>query len=85
MRSSVDKHLGPEGHRERLRQRFVKSGRGAMADYELLELLLTYVIPRIDTEPLAKAPTAAPNARTRAKPVAFAVLPASRLKSATTL
>jgi len=26
-----------------------------MADYELLELLLTYVIPRIDTKPLAKA------------------------------
>ena len=26
-----------------------------MADYELLELLLTYVLPRIDTKPLAKA------------------------------
>lgn len=26
-----------------------------MADYELLELLLTYVIPRIDTKPLAKS------------------------------
>ena len=26
-----------------------------MADYELLELLLTYVIPRIDTKPIAKS------------------------------
>jgi len=26
-----------------------------MADYELLELLLTYVIPRVDTKPMAKA------------------------------
>jgi len=55
MRSAIDKHTGPEGHRERLRQRFKKSGRNAMADYELLELLLTYVIPRIDTKPIAKA------------------------------
>ena len=54
MRSSFDKHIGPEGHRDRLRQRFVKAGRSALADYELLELLLTYVIPRIDTKPLAK-------------------------------
>ncbi len=54
MGSSVDKHLGPEGHRERLRKRFAKSGRNAMADYELLELLLTYALPRVDTKPLAK-------------------------------
>jgi len=44
----------PAGHRERLRQRFKKGGRYALADYELLELLLTYVIPRRDTKPLAK-------------------------------
>lgn len=55
MRSLDDKHLGPQGHRERLRKRFAKSGRSAMADYELLELLLTYVIPRINTKPFAKA------------------------------
>ena len=29
-------------------------GRSALADYELLELLLTYVIPRRDTKPIAK-------------------------------
>lgn len=44
-----------EGHRKRLRGRFLKGGRNALADYELLELLLTYVIPRADTKPIAKA------------------------------
>ena len=42
------------GHRQRLRERFAKSGRSALADYELLELLLTYGIPRIDTKAIAK-------------------------------
>jgi len=37
-----------------LRQRFLKSGRSALADYELLELLLSYAIPRKDTKPIAK-------------------------------
>jgi DNA repair protein RadC len=44
-----------KGHRERLRQRFLKNGRKSLADYELLELLLTYAIPRKDTKPMAKA------------------------------
>jgi len=43
------------GHRKRLRERFLKSGVSGFQDYELLELLLTYVIPRKDTKPLAKA------------------------------
>ena len=44
------------GHRERLRDRFASSGSGdALADYELLELLLFRVIPRADTKPIAKA------------------------------
>jgi DNA repair protein RadC len=44
------------GHRERLRERFVSAGSGdALADYELLELLLFRVIPRADTKPIAKA------------------------------
>jgi DNA repair protein RadC len=42
------------GHRERLRERFLASG-DALADYELLELLLFRVIPRADTKPIAKA------------------------------
>ena len=41
-------------HRQRLRDRFEKSGAEGMHDYELLELLLTYAIPRMDVKPLAK-------------------------------
>ena len=43
-----------QGHRTRLRQRFLKSGTEAMPDYELLELILFRAIPRRDTKPLAK-------------------------------
>lgn len=43
------------GHRERLRDRFNEAGADALADYELLELLLFRVIPRADTKALAKA------------------------------
>src|SRR3569832_2484898 len=43
------------GHRERLRDRFVKGGAAAMPDYELLELTLFSALPRKDTKPLAKA------------------------------
>jgi DNA repair protein RadC len=42
------------GHRERLRARF-RDKPDALADYELLELLLFRSIPRRDTKPLAKA------------------------------
>jgi len=44
-----------EGHRERLRERFRNSGADALADYELLELILNSALPRRDTKPLAKA------------------------------
>ncbi|WP_416799210.1 RadC family protein [Ciceribacter azotifigens] len=43
------------GHRDRLRTRFRESGEAALADYELLELLLFRLIPRRDTKPIAKA------------------------------
>ncbi len=43
------------GHRDRLRQRFVDAGPEALADYELLELVLFRSIPRRDVKPLAKA------------------------------
>ena len=43
------------GHRERLRARFREAGADALADYELLELLLFRAIPRRDVKPLAKA------------------------------
>ena len=46
---------GTDGHRERLRARFLKSGADTLPDYELLELTLFAALPRRDTKPLAKA------------------------------
>lgn len=43
------------GHRERLRNRFLQGGEAALADYELLELILFMAQPRRDMKPLAKA------------------------------
>jgi DNA repair protein RadC len=47
--------FGPQGHRERLRARFEKSGLDGLADYEVAELVLTLAIPRGDVKPLAKS------------------------------
>lgn len=43
------------GHRERLRGKLLKQGESALADYEVLELLLCAFIPRRDVKPIAKA------------------------------
>ncbi|MGD9649235.1 MAG: UPF0758 domain-containing protein, partial [Dongiaceae bacterium] len=42
------------GHRERLRGRFLQGGVDALADYELLEMILFMAKPRGDMKPLAK-------------------------------
>ncbi len=42
------------GHRQRLKQRFLLGNGRDMADYELLELVLTLAVPRRDVKPLAK-------------------------------
>lgn len=42
------------GHRQRLRDRFRKSGLEGFADYEIVELLLTLAIPRSDVKQPAK-------------------------------
>lgn len=42
------------GHRQRLRERFLKSGLESFADYEAVELLLTLAIPRKDVKVPAK-------------------------------
>ncbi len=42
------------GHRKRLRERLLGAGSDALADYELLELVLFSALPRRDTKPLAK-------------------------------
>jgi len=47
-----DKNL--EGHRNRVRERFRKGGLSALADYEIVELLLTMGQPRRDCKPAAK-------------------------------
>jgi len=43
-----------QGHRKRLREKFVKSGLAGFHDYEIVELLLTLGSPRKDCKPLAK-------------------------------
>jgi DNA repair protein RadC len=43
------------GHRDRLRTRLRDAGADALADYELLELILFRALPRRDVKPLAKA------------------------------
>lgn len=42
------------GHRQRLRERFLKSGFAGMAEHEVVELLLTLAIPRKDVKKPAK-------------------------------
>lgn len=48
-------HAHYHGHRDRLRARYRDNGETALADYEVLELLLFRLIPRKDTKPIAKA------------------------------
>ena len=44
----------PEGHRKRLRQKFIKSGLKGFHDYEIVELLLSLGTPRKDCKQQAK-------------------------------
>lgn len=43
-----------EGHRQRLRTKFLKSGLDSFHDYEIIELLLTFGTPRKDCKQIAK-------------------------------
>ncbi len=43
------------GHRQRLRERFLKAGFDGFADHEVVELILTLAIPRLDVKQPAKA------------------------------
>jgi DNA repair protein RadC len=45
---------GPHGHRGRMREKLLERGPGALADYELLEMLLFFAFKKGDTKPLAK-------------------------------
>ncbi len=42
------------GHRKRLRERFNFIGSHSLQEYEIVELLLTYVLPQKDVKPIAK-------------------------------
>ena len=44
-----------EGHRQRLRDRFLQDGLNGFAPHEVLELMLCYAIPQKDVNPLAHA------------------------------
>ncbi|HVY16507.1 MAG TPA: DNA repair protein RadC [Rhodopila sp.] len=46
---------GSEGHRGRLRQRLLTAGPDALADHEMLEMVLFIALPRRDTKPIARA------------------------------
>ena len=42
-----------DGHRERLRERYLSGGFDAFQPHEILELLLTWAVPRRDVNPIA--------------------------------
>ena len=46
---------GATGHRARLRVRLLKAGPEALADHEILEMVLFLAVPRRDTKPIARA------------------------------
>lgn len=41
------------GHRKRMKKYFLENGAQGLADHQILELLLFYALPRVDTNPLA--------------------------------
>jgi len=51
---NISKEPHFHNHRARLRARFMSAGAAALADYEMLELVLFRAIPRRDVKPLAK-------------------------------
>ena len=44
-----------DGHRQRLKERFLRGGLDNFTDVQVLELALFYCIPRKDTNPIAHA------------------------------
>jgi len=42
------------GHRQRIKDKYKKSGIDGWLDYEILELVLSYAVARKDTKPIAK-------------------------------
>ena len=52
--SSIKKLNPSEGHRKRLREKFIEAGLNGFLDYEIVELLLTLGTPRKDCKQMAK-------------------------------
>jgi DNA repair protein RadC len=52
---SIEKSRKGQGHRQRLRERFLTAGLEGFQDYEVIELLLTLGTPRKDCKVVAKA------------------------------
>ncbi len=55
MENQTEENPHYHGHRKRLKERFSSYGGESFRDYELLELLLTYSIPRKDVKGIAKS------------------------------
>jgi DNA repair protein RadC len=53
--ASVVRVPGAEGHRARMRERLLRVGPEALADHEMLEMVLFLALPRRDTKPIARA------------------------------
>jgi DNA repair protein RadC len=51
---AASRSAGVDGHRARLRERLLAAGPDALADHEMLEIVL-FALPRRDTKPLARA------------------------------
>ncbi|MCJ2177049.1 RadC family protein [Novosphingobium album (ex Hu et al. 2023)] len=51
----VDSANDPSGHRKRLRKRLLEGGLDALADHEVIELLLAQAVARRDMKPLARS------------------------------
>ena len=51
--NSVKKDNPHKAHRERMRTRFTENGIGSFHEHEILEMLLFYSIPVVNTNPLA--------------------------------
>ncbi len=54
IQKSPDEQPDYVGHRQRLKARFLTDNGRSMPDYELLELVLMFALPRKDVKPLAK-------------------------------
>ena len=53
-RSEAEMEMERDGHRGRLRSRYLKAGGDGFTDYDIIELVLTYAIPRRDVKPVAR-------------------------------